>query len=180
MPIKKQAEKMKRKVAPRRAVAAKTVRAMDKQKTDKPKMVSFGRAVSNFFRKYFEFNGVSTRAEYWWTILFVVVTGFILVPSAFALQSVNLLLAGIVALVWILFGVIVIVPLWTLMARRLHDAGFSAKWLWISFAFFLYSILIPEVIDNIVIVDRISFVWGVIILILFLFPSKTKNNPYRD
>ena len=42
------------------------------------KMVSFGCAISNFFKKYFQFSGVSTRAEYWWATLFVVLVFFCL------------------------------------------------------------------------------------------------------
>jgi len=169
MPVKK--AKSVKKVQERRAV-------VDDSKC--VKMVPFGRAISNFFKKYFQFEGVATRAEYWWVILFVVVVAFVLITAALRLQPVNLLLAGFIALLWVLFGVVIIIPLWTLMSRRLHDAGFSAKLLLISLVFFIYSVLVPDVVRGCRAMDNLSFIWGIITLILFLFPSKTKNNPYRD
>lgn len=167
MPIKKQSKK---------------IVARHPESTDaKPvKMVPFGRAIANFFNKYFQFNGVSTRAEYWWVILFVIAVAFVLITAAVKLQPVNLLLAGFIALLWVLFGVVIVIPLWTLMSRRLHDAGFSAKLLLISLVFFVYSVLVPDVVRGCRAMDNLSWVWGIITLILFLFPSKTKNNPYRD
>ena len=171
MPVKKQIKKTVKKPAPRRKVAPVE---------NKSKMVSFGRAISRFFRKYFQFNGVATRAEYWWVILFVIVVGFVLMMATFLLQHVNLLLAGFVALLWVLFCIVILVPLWAVMARRLHDIGLTAKLLWISFIFFVYSMLVPEVMGNVKIIDWVSFAWGIIILVLFLLPSKTNNNPYRD
>ncbi|MBR6751697.1 MAG: hypothetical protein IKL95_00275 [Alphaproteobacteria bacterium] len=59
MPIKKQLSKKSAKLASRRATNA-TVRVV--RADNAPKRVSFGRAVSNFFKKYFQFNGVATRA----------------------------------------------------------------------------------------------------------------------
>ena len=168
MPIKKQTTKQVKKTN-KRGVAQK-----------EQKIVSFGRAVANFFEKYFQFSGVATRAEYWWAILFLVIVGFVLIMSAMVLQPFNLLLAGFIAMLWVLFCVVIVVPLWAVMSRRLHDAGFSAKLLWISFIFFLYSMLVPKVMPNIVVVDWLSFAWGIIVLILSLFPSKRNNNPYRD
>lgn len=146
---------------------------------EKTKMVSFPRAISNLFKKYFQFSGVATRAEYWWVILFVVITGFILIKLAFVLQPVNLLLSGLCAFIWLLFGIIIFVPLWALQSRRLHDAGFTAKILWISFAFFVYSILIDQKIaPSFSVISWISSIWGIFVLILFLFPSKKLNNRY--
>lgn len=171
MPIRKKTVSSVKKVAPQHTGANGAVTT---------KMVPFGRAIANFFKKYFQFNGVSTRAEYWWVILFVVVVAFVLINAAVKLQAVNLVLAGVIALLWVLFGVSVIIPLWTLMSRRLHDAGFSAKLLLISFVFFVYSVLSPDIIHSSRTVNWLSFMWGVIMFILFLFPSKKQGNPYRD
>jgi uncharacterized membrane protein YhaH (DUF805 family) len=179
MPVKKTVAKktkknITRKNVARRPVAVKTVHE------ESPRMVSFGRAVSNFFKKYFQFDGVATRAEYWWMTLFLIVVGVVLLTAALMLQPVNLLLAGVVALFWVLFCLVVVVPTWTLMSRRLHDAGFTAKLLWISFVFFIYSLLVPEIVRGHAVIDWISFMWGLFLCILFLFPSKRQDNPYRD
>ena len=144
------------------------------------KMVSFGRAIANFFKKYFQFSGVATRAEYWWIILFWFLAAFVMIGTAVMVQPFNLLLAGFIALMWVLFCVVMMVPMWGLMSRRLHDAGFSAKLLWISFVFFVYSMLVPDVMHSVLVIDWLSWMWCIVVFILFLFPSKTKNNPYRD
>lgn len=171
MPTKKQTVKTSRKPAVRRPVS---------RGNEKTKMVSFGRAVSNFFKKYFKFNGTATRAEYWWVILFLAVIGVVLIRLSFVLQPVNLLLAGLCAFCWLMFGIIVFVPLWALQARRLHDVGVTAKILFVSFAFFVYSVLVPYVLSPNKIIEWVSLVWGLIVFALFLLPSKKENNPYRE
>jgi len=178
MPTKKQTMKNSRKTVVHRA-AARSVNKVSGKSND-TKMVSFGRAVSNFFRKYFQFSGVSTRAEYWWVVLFLIVVSWASLLAILMIQPLNLLLAGFIALCWILFCVVVLVPTWALMSRRLHDAGFSAKLLWISFVFFIYSLVVPKFASGSIIIDCLSFTWGIILLILFLFPSKKQGNMFRD
>ena len=148
------------------------------------KMVPFGRAVANFFKKYFQFNGVATRAEYWWATLFILLVFVGVMALAIWVQPMNQLIAALLALIWFIFCFVIIVPMWSLASRRLHDAGFTAKLLLISLVFFVYSMLVPKFItpgDTIVkIIDWLSFFWGVIMLVLFIKPSKKQNNPYRD
>lgn len=179
MPVKKQTAKNSKKTVARRAMATRPMRR-GSEKSNDTKMVSFGRAISNFFRKYFQFNGVATRAEYWWIVLFLVIVSWASLLAILMIQPSNVLLAGFIALCWILFCVVVVVPTWTLMSRRLHDAGFSAKLLWISFVFFIYSLVVPEFARGSIIIDCLSFTWGIILLILFLFPSKKQGNMFRD
>lgn len=179
MPIKKQISKKSNKPASRRAAAVRVVRA-----DDAPRRVGFGRAVSNFFKKYFQFNGVATRAEYWWAMLFVIIGVVGLLLAAWFLQPVNLLVAGFVAMMWILFCVVIIVPTWAVMARRLHDGGFTAKLLYVNLVFWAYSVLVPHFVNVsprvASVVGWLDIMWGIVMLILALFPSKRQNNPYRD
>ncbi len=150
----------------------------------KEKMVSFGRAISNFFKKYFQFRGVATRAEYWWATLFIILVFVGAMVAAVLIQPLNMLLSAIIALMWLLFCVVIIVPMWAVAARRLHDAGYSAKILLISFVFFVYSFVVPRyVVLNASVmswIDWLSFFWGIIMLVLFVMPTKKQNNPYRD
>lgn len=179
MPVKKQIVRKSNKPVVQPKVV-KSVARPDK----KSKCVSFGRAVSNFFKKYFQFNGVATRAEYWWAMLFVVIGVVGLISAAWFLQPVNLLVSGFVAMMWVLFCVVIIVPTWAVMARRLHDAGFTARLLYINLVFLVYSILVPWVIAAPLrvssIIGWLDFCWGIVMLVLACFPSKTQNNPYRD
>ena len=144
------------------------------------KMVSFGCAISNFFKKYFQFSGVSTRAEYWWATLFVVLVFFVALTGAWFLIPVSSILSGLLALLWLMFCFVIIVPMWAVSSRRLHDAGFSAKILWVSFLFFVYSSLVPHIMQPVMAIEWLSFMWGIIMIVLFLMPSKHQDNPYRD
>ena len=70
-------------------------------------MVSFGEAIKLGFHGYVKFSGRSTRAEYWWWVLFVILTQQ-------ALNVVNIRIG-------ILFGLAVLIPGLALGTRRLHD-----------------------------------------------------------
>ncbi|MBO4672660.1 MAG: DUF805 domain-containing protein [Alphaproteobacteria bacterium] len=155
----------------------------------KPKMVSFGRAVRNFFAKYFQFSGTATRAEYWWAFLFMVLTVlFLVVVMSYVVSGMgnpgdlqaNAKLKALVLLPVALFYVITIVPWYSLMARRLHDVGITARLLWISVIFSLYSFLVPNIIHEVPVVRYLSLMWTFLLFLIFLFPSKRENNPYRD
>ena len=41
--------------------------------TPSPRMISFVGAIQFGFRRYFDFRGRSTRAEFWWWVLFTVI-----------------------------------------------------------------------------------------------------------
>jgi len=71
-------------------------------------------------KKYAEFEGMATRSEYWWFLLFVIVIDA-LVTVAFEPLS------GI-------FALAMIVPLLAVGARRLHDIGRSG---WLQLLFIL-------------------------------------------
>lgn len=181
MPIKKQTVKQTKKT---RVARTRTV------SPNNPKMVSFGRAIANFFKKYFQFSGTATRAEFWWMLLFLAICVFVLIvagsivaaavvhpvemdpESAMRAKFFVLLPIGV-------FYIFTIVPWYAVMARRLHDAGFSAKLLWISVMFSVLSFAIP-VGRHTAVVNWLSWMWMIILYILFLFPSKFTGNPYRE
>ena len=166
----------------RKSVKKSSVRRVATENHEK--MVPFGRAVANFFKKYFQFSGVATRAEYWWATLFVILVFVGVMALAIWVQPMSPLIAALLALIWFVFCFAIIVPMWSVASRRLHDAGYSAKLLLISLVFFVYSMLVPKFITPgatiVSIVDWLSFFWGVIMLVLFIMPSKKQGNPYRD
>ena len=96
-------------------------------------MVSFQNAVGLGFQHYFDFKGRSTRSEYWWWLLFVVLAGIALTIvdmgiGTFNYESGDGLLSGLSKLATLIPGL-------ALGARRLHDINKSAWWLltWLSF-----------------------------------------------
>jgi uncharacterized membrane protein YhaH (DUF805 family) len=83
-------------------------------------MVSFPQAVRLGFKNYFKFSGRSTRAEYWWWLLFTVLAGIVL----------NVLtITGTMGMVGFLFELATLVPSFALGARRLHDINRTGWWL---------------------------------------------------
>ena len=92
--------------------------------------VSFGQAVALLFKNYVNFKGRASQSEYWFSYLFFVlaviafgwVDGFISLPAVSPLAS--------------MFGartipfLALLLPLFALGARRLHDTGRSGHYLW--------------------------------------------------
>jgi len=69
-------------------------------------MVSFPQAIKLGFKHYFDFNGRTTRAEFWWWALLITLLG--LIPF----------------LGWI-FRIALLIPSISVTVRRLHDVGKS-------------------------------------------------------
>lgn len=95
-------------------------------------MVSFGDAIKLGFEGYFNFKGRSTRAEYWFWALFVLLTNLALrvVDSVIGTSS-GSLEDGLLSTLWALGTFI---PGIALGARRLHDINKSGWWqlLWLA------------------------------------------------
>jgi uncharacterized membrane protein YhaH (DUF805 family) len=94
--------------------------------------MSFGEAIQTAFRKYAEFTGRATRAEFWWWALFNV-----LVASALSLFNVirvgdNAYLGSLLSGLW---GIAVLLPSLAVAVRRLRDAGYGWG--------YLFFILVP-------------------------------------
>ena len=76
--------------------------------------MTFAESVSTCLKKYVDFNGVASRSEFWWFILFVFIV-------AVVLGWASPLLANI-------FGLAMLLPELAVGARRLHDTGRSGWW----------------------------------------------------
>lgn len=77
--------------------------------------VDFITAIKLYFANYANFKGRSTRAEYWWSILFLFLVSFVL--SFFRLSLLSLL-----------FSLAVLIPNLAILTRRFHDIGKSGWW----------------------------------------------------
>ena len=89
-------------------------------------MVSFSGAISLGFKNYVNFQGRSTRAEYWWWFLFVVIAGI-------GLDVVDGII-GVAGILGGIFQLLVFLPGIALGARRLHDVNKSGWWQLLWFA----------------------------------------------
>lgn len=119
----------------------------------------FVASTRRFFSEYGTFSGRSSRGEFWWVQLFmllvsVAVVAFVAItPSQSAVSALGVL----VGVGYFVFLAGVLIPCLALTVRRLHDANLSAG--------FLALVLIPSV-------------GGIIIFILMLLPSSTQGSRF--
>ena len=104
-------------------------------------MISFTGAVRVGWKRYFDFGTRSSRAEYWWWVMFVVLADSLLgvidaLTGTYDAQTQNGLFSG-------LFGLFVLIPSFSLGARRLHDINRSGWWQLMWLGAFL---IIPAII----------------------------------
>lgn len=110
---------------------------------------SFGDAVVRFFKKYARFQGYASRSEYWWAVLAVNLVALVfMIPSiildiqAETTGSSPSLISGLLSLLMLAFYVAIIVPMLSLTWRRLHDAGYSGLFFFLSFVPFIGGIIL--------------------------------------
>lgn len=90
------------------------------------RQVSFGEAVKMaLVQNYCNFQGRSSRSEYWWYVLFTFLLNLVL-ACIFGQGAVGQIVEGVVSLGLLLPGL-------GLCVRRLHDIGRSGWWLFITF-----------------------------------------------
>ena len=95
-------------------------------------------AYKNFFKGYVDFTGRSKRSEYWWIWLTNMI---LLVPfySAYFKALANprnetaLMALGGIAIIYMIFGLALMLPMLALTVRRLRDAGFHWALIFIIF-----------------------------------------------
>lgn len=120
------------------------------------KRVSFFQAISwALSYNYFDFDGRSSRSEYWWFSLFCFIISWGIIMPVGILTSFG---TAYDIVKWVI-NLALLLPSWGLTVRRLHDtdrSGWNILWL-----------LLPIV--------------GMIILIIYLCkPSEMEDNQYGD
>tara|TARA_B100000378_G_C17858848_1_gene347837 strand:- start:186 stop:551 length:366 start_codon:yes stop_codon:yes gene_type:complete len=120
--------------------------------------MTFSEAITTVFKKYADFSGRASRAEYWWWILF---TALVSIPyniitraaSEVGTTEVTGLILG-ASLVYFFWYLAILLPSLAVLIRRLRDAGYAWGWVFIG--------LVPFA--------------GVIVLLVFvLMPSKDQK-----
>ncbi len=155
---------------------AKKAKKIEKRQ-ESQKMVDFGTSISRFWNKYIDFNGVAQRSEYWFAALFLFLVEFLLKVFSFV--------PFFGAIHW-LWSIAIFIPCLSITSRRLHDAGFSAKWLlalWIAALAGYVSLVLARFTILFLFVAEAAWIFsgviGVFIFVVSLLPSKFKNNKYR-
>jgi uncharacterized membrane protein YhaH (DUF805 family) len=85
--------------------------------------VGFGEAISQAFKNIFTYNGRASRSAFWWFYLFNVIVGVVVRIIEYIGTAGNIIAAVV--------GIVFFFTLLALAARRLHDAGHSAFWLFL-------------------------------------------------
>jgi uncharacterized membrane protein YhaH (DUF805 family) len=165
--------------------------------------MTFAGAIKSVFTKYAVFKGTARRSEFWYFALFSLLLGIVAATldsviwpqdlSGDPLSTINqpTPIGSITSL-------ILLVPSLSVTARRLHDAGWSGKWLLLyvlpilSLAFSLVALIaytqspdfgsaegLVEVIAFLVPTLLIAFGVAVFLLILSVLPSKTRAEGNR-
>lgn len=116
------------------------------QATPKPSqsMMTFPDAINSCFKKFMNFKGRASRAEFWWFFLLFFVVEFLCVQ-----------ILGDMGLVLILP---LLIPLYAVGARRMHDIGRTGWWL------LLY----------------LTGLGAIVVLIFACLPSQPAPNKYGD
>ena len=105
-------------------------------------MISFPQAIKLGFKNYFKFSGRSSRAEYWWWTLFIVVPpiflrvldsivlNFDIGPAGWAIEhrSIPIVTQILLFPASSLFFYSTVIPTIAMTSRRLHDVGISGWW----------------------------------------------------
>lgn len=106
-------------------------------------------AIGDYFRRYFDFKGVSSRGEYWWSQVFW--WGVLIATVSFASKQSPLTVKSINDL-WAIFALATIVPQLSVSVRRHHDAGWSGWWMlipiWNGILMFFPSKLVDNKYDS--------------------------------
>ena len=92
--------------------------------------VDFPRAVELGFQRYIDFRGRSSRAEYWWFTLFIVLVDVIVTAVDTVVLGTDLRDIGLLSTVWQLATWI---PSLAIGVRRLHDIDKSGWWILLWF-----------------------------------------------
>ena len=113
-------------------------------------------AYKSFFKGYVDFTGRSTRSEYWWiwltNILLLIPLYSAYFNAIFSEGEEGAFLAlGGLAIVYVIFGLALILPMLALTVRRLRDAGFHWALIFVHF---------------------IPVVGGIALLVLLAMPTK--------
>ncbi len=139
-------------------------------------MVSLPDAIKMFFRRYVDFEGRSTRSEYWWVVLINLVVLFGLVAfsglSVEALEAEEFSGASTpVIIIGALYFLVILIPSIALVVRRFHDLN-QTGWLYLAFIF-------------IGILPLIGIISSIAMYIWFCFrgtvgPNKYGSDPLQD
>lgn len=153
--------------------------------------LGFKEAVKNVLSNLTNVSGRARRSEYWWYVLATIVV-----------SSITNMIFSSMPLVYTIISIIISLSGVAVAARRVHDSGKNAIWVYIDYIFsiillvYLYASgfydianainpnpndIIGVVTNPILLVSiLISFVTGIVVFVFCLFDSDTTANKYGE
>jgi uncharacterized membrane protein YhaH (DUF805 family) len=131
-------------------------------------------------RRYADFSGRSSRAEFWkWTLAFYVVI-FVLIFLLIAATRVSSIAALILGIVTAVFVIGCIIPNIAITIRRLHDTNRSGWWLGANVVLNVVQRIagMSENRPAIIITGLAGAILGIVLLVFFCLPGTTGENDY--
>ncbi|KRO15527.1 DUF805 domain-containing protein [Lacticaseibacillus saniviri] len=133
-------------------------------------MMHFGTAVKQYFTRAFDFAGRSTRAAYWWAVLFIGIALGIIggVVASFASLEVG-------RIANIIIGLLVLIPTFSLTIRRYRDAGIPVIYGYVIHGLIAVGGLVPA-FNTLALVQHawvtvIMFLLALVEFVLTILPS---------
>ena len=90
--------------------------------------MNFLEAVKSYFVRWNDFKGRSSRSEYWWAILFTNIANIVLNMLLTSLQQSESAITLVLLLLILGLLLFMLVAIFSLIARRLHDVNKSGWW----------------------------------------------------
>ncbi len=149
--------------------------------------MNFGQAIGSFWTRYFDFQGRSSRSEYWWAILFIVLVFIPLgIFEAIYAESSGMYYSwqrvpGFELLEFLL-STATFIPYYSLTVRRLHDISRSGWWCLLPASSLLF-LADAEIIYETQLVQDFSYVFfglalvgsSILLIVWACFPGHKKN-----
>ena len=87
-------------------------------------------AFKKYWQNYFDFKGVSSRPDFWWSWLCLLICGIVVGILLVIFNALNVQIIG--KIIDSLFALATLIPSLAITVRRLRDAGYKWTWIFIS------------------------------------------------
>ena len=143
--------------------------------------MTFAQAIKTCFNRYATFTGRATRSEYWWWILFcfLSIIAICIIAALFGVATAGS--RGVFFLhPFIIFCIVILVPSWAVLFRRLHDAGHPGYWILLYLVPYVISLFAALVGSQIMsmLFGFLSFAGSIVLLVFVLQPSQPYDNQF--
>lgn len=133
--------------------------------------------ITSPFRKYADFTGRATRREFWFFILVYSVA--VLAANFFdALDGTRVVVAARMGAAELTLSILLLLPLLSTSARRLHDSDRSGWWMMLLYLPYVGWVAAQNRPDAVLVVSGAILVGFVALVVLLLLPGSPMENRF--